>query len=303
MELRQLEYFVAVVETGSFSQAAARCNVTQPSLSQQIIKLENELDRKLFDRLGRRIAITEAGELFYPRVRAILSDIRQAKSAVTTDYPTTQGQLSVGIIPTLGPYVLYEAVKRFKATYPDVDLEIREDMTDGLIDKLLNAELDIGFMSLPIENKQIITEALFTEPLYVVISAEHSLAAVQSINITTLEHMPFIRLSDQNCLAGQLDAFCYVQKIDPPIIYHTTQLSTALEFVRLGLGVSLIPACSAASYTGDGLVFKRITQNPLDRVIVTAHHRGRSQSILGQSFKKYLKESWANIVNQTNWQP
>lgn len=296
MELRQLEYFVAVVETGSFSQAADRCNVTQPSLSQQIIKLENELGRQLFDRLGRRIAITEAGSLFYPRARSILSDIQQAKYAVTTDFSLSDSTLSVGIIPTLGPYILYQTVSRFKAAYPDVALHIREDMTNNLIDKLLSAELDVGFVSLPLKNKQITTEKLFVEPLYVVLPADHELASEQTIDIETLGKLPFIRLSDQNCLADQLDAFCYVQKIDPPTIYHTTQLTTVLEFVRLGIGVSLVPACSAATYSGADLVFKRIAQNPIDRVIVTARHRGRAESILSSSFKQFLKDAWQDTV-------
>lgn len=296
MELRQLEYFVAVVETGSFSQAAERCNVAQPSLSQQIIKLEKELDRQLFDRLGRTIAVTESGTLFYPRARAILSDVQQAKYTVTTGYSPSKGSLSVGIIPTLGPYLLYETVKRFKDKYPEATLQIREDMTDGLIDKLLNAELDVGFVSLPIENKQLITEELFIEPLYIAIPATDRLASEPTIDIATLSNLPFIRLADQNCLADQLDAFCYVQKIDPPTIYHTTQLATVLEFVRLGIGVSLVPACSASLYAGDGLAFKRITNNPLDRVIVATRHRGRTESLLSQAFKHCLRETWQEIV-------
>ncbi|QPC80515.1 LysR family transcriptional regulator [Phototrophicus methaneseepsis] len=299
MELRQLEYFVAIVETGSFSQAAQRCNVAQPSLSQQIMKLENELGQQLFDRLGRSIAVTEAGRLFYPRARSILSEVRQAKYVVTDGYMPAQGSLSVGIIPTLGPYLLYQTVQKFKQTYPDAELQIREDMTDNLVDKLLNAELDVAFVSLPIENKQIITEQLFVEPLYVAIPANHELANEAVIDISTLGHLPFIRLSDQNCLADQLDAFCYVQKIDPPTIYHTTQLTTVLEFVRLGIGVSLIPACSAALYEGGGLVFKRIAHNTLERTIVAARHHGRAESVLSRGFNHFLAEAWRQIVGET----
>jgi len=296
MELRQLEYFVAVVEVGSFSQAAERCNVAQPSLSQQIIKLENELGYQLFERLGRRIAITEAGNLLYPRAKSILSDVQQAKHLIVSDYSSAQGSLSVGIIPTLGPYLLYETVTQFKKDYPDVTLEIREDMTQGIITQLLNAELDIGFVSLPIDNKQIVTESLFTEPLYIAIPSSHSLATNDSVDIGTLGNTPFIRLSDQNCLSDQLDAFCYVQKIDPPTIYHSTQLTTVMEFVRLGMGVSIVPACAVATYAGDGLVFKRISHNPLDRVIVSARHQGRTETEITTAFKNMLKDVWAQII-------
>ena len=296
MELRQLEYFVAVVETGSFSQAAERCNVAQPSLSQQIIKLEKELGYPLFERLGRRIAITEAGNLLYPRAKSILSDVQHAKHVIVSDYSSAQGSLSVGIIPTLGPFLLYETVTQFKKQYPDVTLEIREDKTQGIINQLLNAELDIGFVSLPIENKQIVTEKLFVEPLYVAIPSDHDLAINATVDIDALGDTPFIRLSDQNCLADQLDAFCYVQKIDPPTIYHTTQLTSVMEFVRLGMGVSIVPACAVATYTGGGLTFKRIADNSLDRVIVSARHHGRAESDISIAFKDILTQTWQSIV-------
>ncbi|MEO1643587.1 MAG: LysR family transcriptional regulator, partial [Chloroflexota bacterium] len=157
MELHQLEYFVAVVEVGSFSKAAERCNITQPSLSQQIINLETELDRKLFNRLGRRITITEAGELLYPRACAILSDVQHAKYALTDGYMPSKSTVSVGIIPTLGSYLLYETVKQFQKRYPDAKLHILEDMTAHLVDKLMTAELDVAFVSLPIASNQIQT--------------------------------------------------------------------------------------------------------------------------------------------------
>jgi len=298
MELRQLEYFVAIVETGSFSQAAKRCNVAQPSLSQQIIKLENELGCQLFDRLGRSIAVTEVGRVFYPRARSILSDLQQATYAITTGYSPQEGSLKVGIIPTLGPYLLYRTVQRFNQAYPEAELQIYEDMTEDLIGKLLNAELDLAFMSLPIDNKQITTQVLFTEPLYVVIPASHAMASEETIDASILGELPFIRLSEQNCLTDQLDAFCYLQKIDPPTICYTTQLTTVMEFVRLGIGVSLVPACLASLYVGDDLVFKRITVNSPDRVIVAARHHGRAESVLGKAFSLFLQEVWREIVRE-----
>ncbi len=296
MELRQLEYFVAIVETGSFNQAAERCHVSQPSLSQQIIKLEKEIGRKLFDRLGRSIALTEVGNLLYPHAQSILSGVQQAKYAVTDGYSVDEGSLQIGIIPTLGPYVLHETVKSFQTMYPRVDLGIYEDVTENLIEKLLNAELDIAYMSLPIENKQIISEVLFVESLYMALPARHPLANESVIEITQLGQLPFIRLSDQNCLADQQDAFCYVQKIDPPKIYHTTQISTVMEFVRLGIGVSLIPTCSVALYQGSDVVFKLIHNSPAERTIVASRHRGRANTLLIETFNHCLTESWQKIT-------
>lgn len=300
MELHQLEYFVAVVETGSFSQAAARCNITQPSLSQQIINLEKELGHKLFNRLGRRITITQAGNLFYPRACSIISDVHQAKYALTDGYTPELSTLSVGIIPTLGSYLLYQTVSRFQEAYPDATLHIREDMTNQLIDQLMRAELDVAFVSLPISNKQIVTEPVFEESLYIAIPEKHSLASETTIEAEKLRDIPFVRLSDHDCLSDQLDAFCYVQKIDPPTIYQTSHLSTVIELVRLGIGISLVPACSAKLHSNKGLVFRQMSHNPVHRTIVTARHQGQEVTMLSKAFSQFLQEAWHDLVENGN---
>lgn len=300
MELHQLEYFVAVVETGSFSQAAVRCNITQPSLSQQIINLENELGRKLFNRLGRRITITEAGNLFYPRACSIISDVQQAKYALTDGFKPEVSTLSVGIIPTLGSYLLYQTVSRFQEAYPEATLKIREDMTNNLIDQLMSAELDVAFVSLPIANKHITTERVFEESLYIAIPETHTLASTSTIEADTLRDIPFIRLSDQDCLSDQLDAFCYVQKIDPPTIYQTSHLSTVIELVRLGIGISLVPACSVQIHSNEGLVFREMSHNPVQRTIVAARHQGREVTLLSTAFSHFLQEAWEDLTQPTS---
>ncbi len=296
MELRQLEYFIAIVETGSFSLAAERCNITQPSLSQQIIKLENEIGQQLFDRLGRSILLTEVGKVLYPYAQGILSEVRQAQFAVTQGYSPTVGSIAIGIIPTLGSYVLRDTIGHFKEAYPDANLVIHEDTTDALLEKLMNAKLDVCYVSLPIDRPQITTEKLFVEPLYIAIHHQDDLAAMPVISADMLKTTSFIQLTDKNCLSNQLDAFCYVQKIDPPIVYQTTQLATALEFVHLKMGISLVPACAAAAYPHDDIKFLDISENPPSRVIVAARHRARSRSVLDSGFTESLITTWNLLV-------
>ncbi len=292
MELRQLEYFVAVVETGSFSLAAERCNVAQPSLSQQIIKLENEIGQQLFDRLGRSIMLTEVGKVLYPRARGILSDVQQAQFAVTEGYAPQGGHVAVGIIPTLSPYLLQNTIRHFKHHYPDANLVIHEDTTDVLLGKLMNAELDVCYISLPVDRQQITTEKLFVEPLYIAIHHDHDFAVASTISAELLKTTPFIQLTDKNCLSDQLEAFCYVQKINPPIVYQTSQIATALEFVTLGMGISLVPACAAAAYPNKDIKFLSIAENPPSRVIVAARHRARAVSLLDSGFTSSLVQTW-----------
>ncbi|MEO0598707.1 MAG: LysR family transcriptional regulator, partial [Chloroflexota bacterium] len=294
-ELHQLEYFVAVVEAGTFSKAAKRCNITQPSLSQQIINLETEIGRKLFNRLGRRITITEAGELLYPRACAILSDVQHAKHALTDGYMPGNSTLSVGIIPTLGSFLLYETVTQFQSAYPNATLHIHEDMTDNLIAKLMTAELDIAFVSLPIANNQLAITPLIEEPLYIAMPQDHGLASASEIMINDLTNIPFIRLSDHDCLSDQLDNFCYVQKINPPTIYQTSHLSTVMELVRLGMGISLVPACAVQGYANKDIVFRQLS-NPLARTIVSARHKGREQTTLNTACSQYLQQAWRTLT-------
>ena len=157
MEIHQLEYFIAIVETGSFSRAAERCNVAQPSLSQQIKKLEIEIGHLLFDRLGRKIVLTDAGRLLIPKARTILDEIQGIKTDIHDDIQEGQGTLAVGFIPTVSPFVLPNVIRRFSLEFPDASLEVYEDLTEEIVRKIVAAELDIGFTSLPIKNKLIQT--------------------------------------------------------------------------------------------------------------------------------------------------
>ena len=141
MEIHQLEYFIAIVETGSFSRAAERCNVAQPSLSQQIKKLETEIGHLLFDRLGRKVVLTDAGKMLIPKARTILEEIQGIKRGIHSDIQVGQGSLAVGFIPTVSPFVLPNVIRRFGQEFPDASLEVHEDLTDEIVRKIVAAEV------------------------------------------------------------------------------------------------------------------------------------------------------------------
>jgi LysR family hydrogen peroxide-inducible transcriptional activator len=176
MELHQLRYFVAVAEAGNFGRAAARCRVSQPSLSQQIIKLEAQFGRKLFDRLGRRIALTDAGLALLPRAKAILAEVIEAEREMIGDLDSGRGRLAIGAIPTIAPYLLPGVIRTFLAINPEADLTVSEDVTDGLIEAIADAELDLALMSLPIDDPRISYEELMIEPLLLVAPADDPIA-------------------------------------------------------------------------------------------------------------------------------
>src|SRR6202050_2034093 len=176
MEIHQLRYFVAAAECGNISRAAERCHVAQPSLSQQLKKLESLLGVKLFDRVGRGIAITDAGRALLPRARQILAQVRDAEANLQREAAGCQGTLIVGAIPTMAPYLLPPALEKFRSTYPDCQISVREDLTEQLAEALANNEIDCALVSTPLEDELLEIEVLAEEELLVAVTEHHAAA-------------------------------------------------------------------------------------------------------------------------------
>ena len=292
MEIHQLEYFIAIVETGSFSKAAERCNVAQPSLSQQIKKLENEIGHLLFDRLGRKIVLTDAGKMLIPKAQVILEEIQGIKVNIQSDIKEGQGTLAVGFIPTVSPFILPSVIRRFSEAFPGASLEVHEDLTEDIVEKLVAAELDVGITSLPIKNKKIQTEELLTETLLVASSSEYEIANRASIRVKELDDFPFIALNEVHCLGEQVQSFCYQKEVDLNIVCHTSQLSTVHKCVAMGLGVSLVPQALAINDPIENVSYRAISDSLPQRKIVAATHAKRQQSHLARQFIEIVRNEY-----------
>jgi LysR family hydrogen peroxide-inducible transcriptional activator len=292
MEIHQLEYFIAIVETGSFSRAAERCNVAQPSLSQQIKKLETEIGHLLFDRLGRTVVLTDAGRLLIPKARTILEEIQGIKTDIQSDIQVGQGSLAVGFIPTVSPFILPSVIRRFSQEFPEASLEVHEDLTDEIVRKIVKAELDVGITSLPIKNKLIQTEELLTETLLVASSSKYDIANQASIQVQELDNFPFIALSEVHCLGEQIQTFCYQQDLALNIVCHTTQLSTVHNCIAMGLGVSLVPQALVINEPLDQVVYRTIRDSPPQRKIVAATHAKRNTSYLARQLIEMVRSEY-----------
>lgn len=295
MEIHQLEYFVAIVETGGFSRAAERCNVAQPSLSQQIRKLENEIGQPLFDRLGRKVVLTDIGRLLLPRARTILEELQTIKIDMQSEIEAGHGTLVVGFIPTIAPFVLPTVIRRFSKKFPNATLEVHEDLTEKLIDKIIAAELDVGITSLPIKNKLIQTEELLTEPLLVAASQKYDIVNRATIRVKELDDFPFIALSEVHCLGEQVQSFCYQQDVDLNIVCHTAQLSTVQNCIALGLGVSLVPRALAISDPSNQIMYRTVSDSVPQRKIAAAVHARRRLSFLGRAFIEIVRLEYPHI--------
>ncbi|MCC5847371.1 MAG: LysR family transcriptional regulator [Verrucomicrobia bacterium] len=282
MELHQLRYFVAVAETGSFSRGAERCGITQPSLSQQILKLEDELKQKLFDRLGRSVQMTPSGRILLPRAQRILAEVNSASKAVQQDVLEGKGSLTIGAIPTIAPFLLPEALGELRKRFPEAELHITEDTTDRLMQKLVRAEIDCAIMSPPVEEDHLVSELLFTEELYAILPPKHPLAQSGEVKLSMLQGQDAIILQPMHCLSAQIDAFCKAEGVQRHVTCSTSQLGTLYNMVALGMGLSVVPEMFVRRAPNGPCVIKNFSGKIPTRDIAIYWHGGRVRNPLGE---------------------
>jgi DNA-binding transcriptional LysR family regulator len=267
MEMHQLRYFVAVAEEGSFSRAAERMHVAQPSLSQQMQKLEAEVGHSLFDRLSRRVTPTEAGRQLLPYARRILSGLLDAQRCVDELASEPSGTVALGIIPTIAPYVLRTILQAARAEIPQVTLTVKEDFTENLVRGLDQGEVDLAMVSTCRSGSGIYRETWGLEPLMVAVPAKHRLAQRRSIGWKDLQTETLLVLNESNCLAQQITRWCDRHGIRASSKLDAFQLSTVLAFVAEGQGVSLVPAMAIPHQRGDECAFIKLRSSIPSREI------------------------------------
>lgn len=297
MELHQLRYFVAVAQTESFSRAATLCHVSQPSLSQQIGKLEKQLGRKLFDRLSRRVALTDAGRVLLNQAGMILSAVEDAEKRLRDADDFQDSRLTVGAIPTIAPYMLPTTLQQFSQSFPDVELTVHEDVTTHLTSALVAGEVDVALMALPLDDERIETETLFSEPLLLALPPGHALSRRKRITAEHLNDERFIVLGDMHCLGEQVLSFCRVNSCGPRIGCRSAQIATIEQLIVSGHGISLLPEMalpktqpeSTKSAGAGAPVYRELAESPPTRTIVAAWHRHRYLSSAAKRFVEQLR--------------
>lgn len=284
MELHQLRYFVAAAECGNISRAAERCHVAQPSLSQQLKKLETGLGVKCFDRVGRGVAITDAGRALLPRARQILAHVRDTEANLKREAAGCQGTLIVGAIPTMAPYLLPPALGKFRSTYPDCQISVREALTEQLAEALANNEIDCALVSTPLEDELLEIEVLAEEELLVAVPAHHAAAGKSQLGLTDLRGQPTISLEDMHCLGRQIEGFCSARHVSRRVVCRTTQMLTILELVGLGVGVSMVPEMAAAADRTGRCRYLPFRPGKPTRQIAVAWRQGRTRPLAATRF-------------------
>jgi LysR family hydrogen peroxide-inducible transcriptional activator len=250
MEVHQLEYLVAVAEEGSFTKAAERLLVAQPSLSQQIKKLEREVGQPLFDRLPRGVALTEAGHRLLQHARRVLHELVDASRRVREVGDRVTGALAVGAIPTIAPFLLPPVVQVFRHRWPEVKLTLVENVTSRLVEEVSRGDLDMAVVSTTPDAGTVHVEQVGGEALYLLVPATHRLAGRQAVRWADLEGEPFVVLHDMHCLTGQVLQACRPHGLKPAVAARGAQLATLAGLVSAGLGVTLVPAMFRAADEG-----------------------------------------------------
>jgi LysR family transcriptional regulator, hydrogen peroxide-inducible genes activator len=282
MELHQLRYVCAIAETGSFSRAAERCQVAQPSLSQQVLKIEKDLGAKLFDRLGRSIRLTEAGRAFVPHARSILSQMEAARSSVAEKCADVHGSVSVGVIPTIAPYLMPRYTTVFAKKHPDAKLRIVEETTPVLVASLRELSIDLAILALPLRHKDLEVFPLRTEPLFAVLPRGHQLAGAESLALKELRGESFVMLRDGHCFRDLSIAACSHARVTPRIAFESGQFSSLFGMVAAGVGISLVP--EMAIDRNAACRYVRLRDARATRTVVAAVLRGRSFNRVQQAF-------------------
>jgi LysR family hydrogen peroxide-inducible transcriptional activator len=297
MELHQLRYFLAVARTKNFSRAAEQCYVAQPSLSQQIMKLEDELGEKLFERTKREVALTSAGELLQAHAERVLQEVDLACECVREMRGLVRGRVTLGVLPTVAPYFLPQRLRAFAAKFPAVDVVVHEDTTAQLAAALLAKEIDLALVSLPVDRPGVVAEELFDEKLLVALPAGHALAKKRRLVLDDLEREAFILMKEGHCLAGQALQFCRLNGFAPRVSFRSAQIETVLAFVAKGWGVSVVPAM-ACGRPLPGVCYRSLAG--MSRSIGIIRRESRALSHAGRALADFFRDGGAVAKNRSH---
>lgn len=291
MDATLLRAFLETADAGSLSRAARALDLSQPSLTVQIQRLERHLGVTLFRRHGRGVALTDAGTALYPRARRLLDETRAIEDAVRGEQAYAASTLSVGAIPTIAPYVLPDALRRLRSRDAALRIELREDYSAALARMLGEGTLDVVIAALPYAFAPHETETLGTDALMVAVPSSHPAARAGRITLAQLHDSPAITLDPAHCLGEQVAGFCSSRQVLPSVVCRSAQLATVLELVGAGVGVSIVPALAASRHNTPQTVYVPLVDHVLQREIVAVWRRGAKPSAAARAFVECVRET------------
>lgn len=241
MNLRALQYLIKLAELQHFSRAADACYVSQPTLSTQIRKLEDELGVQLVERAPRNVQLTPVGKEIVARAKHVLRDVEQIYAAARRSRDPETGTLRLGLFPTLAPYLLPHVVPGIRRRFPKLRLELAEEKTADLLAMIEDGELDAGLVAMPVDDDGLEQAVLFEEPFVMALPENHPLAAKQAIDVHDLDGTELLLLEDGHCLRDQALEVCSMANARERVDFHATSMETLRQMVAAEVGVTLLP--------------------------------------------------------------
>lgn len=295
MTLTQLKYIVAVDKYRHFATAAEKSYVTQPTLSMQIHKLEDELDVVLFDRTKSPVVPTEIGIKVLEQARIILQDARRITDIVQFQETSLSGTFRVGVIPTVAPYLVPRFLHAFLTEYPDVELVFEESLTADVIEGLENDDLDAGIIATPVKAAHIYTEDLYVEPFAGYLSNSHPLVEKEKLTVDDLDQTNIWLLNEGHCFRDQTVKICKEasKKSNSAIEFRSGNLETLKKLVEQNYGMTLLPWTATQNFDGNcsDAIIKEFEEPVPSRKVRLAYSRKHLKQSILKAFRKSIMDS------------
>ena len=258
--LRQLRYFDALARHGHFGRAAEACSISQPALSMQIKEMEEALGGVLLERGARQVSLTKFGEEIVQRVRDILRSVDELGDFARASRDRLAGRLRIGVIPTIAPYLLPKVIENLARMHPELDIHVRETQTPRLIKEVTEGRLDTAIVALPVSEPSLTEVACFSETFLLVRPGWDEGTPVPSHD--SLREMRLLLLEEGHCFRDQALSFCNMQSSPPREVLDASSLSTLVQMVGAGIGVTLIPEMAVGVETRSASVSVARFKNP-----------------------------------------
>lgn len=266
MNLRDLKYFLAIAELEHFGHAAEQCNVSQPTLSGQIKKLEETLGVMLFERTNRRVMLTEAGHQIVIYAKRILRDVDAIHEIADSTRDPLAGKFRLGAFPTLSTYIFPKIVPLVKTAMPNLRIILIEDKTTQLIEQLHNGAIDAALLALPIQDDYLISQSLFDDEFFLAVPTGHELTKYKTVDQTKLKQHRLLLLEEGHCLRDQSLEICQLHNIGEEQDFKATGLETLRQMVKAGTGITFMPKI-AIQTKEDGIEYIPFTKPAPSRSI------------------------------------
>jgi LysR family hydrogen peroxide-inducible transcriptional activator len=287
MNIRDLEYLIAVVDCGHFGKAAERCFVSQPALSMQIKKLENTLGVQLLERTNNTVLLTEIGTQIVAKAQQILNQAREIRELAKASQDPFAGELKIGIIPTLAPYFLPLIISKLSKAFPKLSLYLIEAQTPALLEKLNQGEMDAAFLAIPITETNLTDTLLFKEEFLLATPKNHPLAKLKSVKPSHLENQNLLLLEEGHCLRDQILSFCETLHKTNAENFKATSLETLRHMISSGIGITLMPRLAAQS--NDNICYIPFTKPVPHRTLGLVWRTSTAKQIVLEKIVEYIK--------------